>query len=331
MRGAGALRRPPSAAARPVKPACFACDDWNTWMDYLETAVARLAETRVCGYHAGAPAASEPTALAALALLAHGRDAAAQALVDTLVTLQTADGSVGIETAEPNPGWPTGLAVLAWRAAQSSSIVDPVYGEAVDGALAWLLETEGTLPEAVDGHGHDSTISGWPWVAGTHSWVEPTAFSLLALKHTNHARHPRARQAVLLLVNRMLETGGCNYGNTIVLGQTLRPHVQPTGTALTALAGEDDPTGRIGRSCEYLRRELSQRTTTSSLCYGLLGLAAQDAFPSEAHDWLQAATGRTLKRDPSGYKLALLALASLGTSCPLIARVRSLEPQAQVR
>jgi hypothetical protein len=300
-------------------------------MDYLETTLGRLAQTRVCGYHAGAPAAAEPVALAALALLAHRRDAAAQPLVDDLVALQTADGGVGIDVSQPNPGWPTPLAVLAWRAAQQSSIADAAYAAAVDHALVWLLETAGSVLEKEDWNGNDTSLTGWPWVAGTHSWVEPTAMGLLALKHARHAAHRRARQAALLLVDRLLPTGGCNYGNTIVFGQALRPHVQPSGMCLLALAGEEDSTGHIARSCNYLRRELSQQTPTGSLCYGLLGLAAQDAFPAEAHAWLQAAAHRTLARDPAADKLALVALASLGPKCPLIARERSLAPQPAAR
>jgi len=141
---------------------------------------------------------------------------------------------------------------------------------------------------------------------------------LLTLKHTGHSTHARAREAVLLLENRLLETGGCNYGNTIVFGQVLRPHVEPTGLTLLALGGELDSKGRIAKSIEYLQRELSSQTTTASLCYGLLGLAAQDRWPADAREWLAVAGRRTLARDPSGYKLALLALAWLGPSCPLI-------------
>ena len=103
-------------------------------------------------------------------------------------------------------------------------------------------------------------------------------------------------------------------------------HVQPSGIALVALAAEDDSTGRIGRTIEYLHSELSERTSTASLCYGLLGLAAHDAFPKQAGDWLQTAAARTLSRDPSAYKLALLALAAVGPACPLIARIRAFEP-----
>ncbi|MEX0676100.1 MAG: hypothetical protein WD063_03430 [Pirellulales bacterium] len=296
-------------------------------MDDLETVLARLAATRVCGYHPDSPAAAEPTALVALALLAHGRDSAAQRHVDRLLALRGPDGSVGIERAEEKPGWPTGLAVLAWRAAQKSSIFDVAYVSAIDHALGWILETQGTLPEHVDFQGRDTTVRGWPWAAGTYSWVEPTAMNLLALKHFRYAAHSRAREAVLLLVNRLLDRGGCNYGNTVVFGQTLRPHLQPTGICLLALAGEEDTTGRIGRSVDYLNRELSENTASASLSYGLLGLAAHGAYPRRAGDWLQAAAHRTLARDPSSYKLALLALSALGSECPLISRVQCLKPQ----
>lgn len=300
-------------------------------MDYLETVLARLAAVHRCGYHPSEPAAAEPTALAALALLAHQRESAARPLVDALVNLQGFDGSVAIEPAQTSPGWPTGLAVMAWRAAQNTSILHVDYASAMDRALEWMLATEGTLPDRVELAGHDTTVHGWPWVAGTYSWVEPTALNLLALKHTRYARHQRAREAVLLLVNRLLASGGCNYGNTVVFGQTLRPHLQATGVCLLALADEEDTTGRIGRSVDYLRRELSEQTATASLCYGLLGLAAQGAFPAGADDWLQAAAQRTLARGGSSYQLALLALASLGPTCPLIARVRSLDVQPQAR
>jgi hypothetical protein len=300
-------------------------------MDFLEAVLARLTATHIAGYHAAGSAASEPTALTALALLAHGRDEAARRHVDRLLDLQCPDGGVGVDHAQMTPNWSTGLAVLAWRAAQYSSIFHRDYVSAMDRALRWIVATTGTMPEHVEIAGHDTTIHGWPWVAGTHAWVEPTAISLLALKHSRFGHQSRARQAVRLLNNRLIESGGCNYGNTVVFGQTLRPHVQPTGICLLALAGEADSTGRIARSVDYLDRELSQGTATASLCYGLLGLAAQGAFPKRANDYLRAAASRTQARDASSYKLALLALAAQGPESPLIARFRSLELDGQPR
>jgi hypothetical protein len=113
-----------------------------------------------------------------------------------------------------------------------------------------------------------------------------------------------------LLLDRQLPGGGCNYGNTFVLGQKLRPHVQPTGVALAALAGEPEGTSRIPSTLAWLARNLSSRTATASLCWGAIGLAAHHAAPPESSDWLRAAYERAGGSDGSGYKLALIGLAA---------------------
>jgi hypothetical protein len=142
--------------------------------------------------------------------------------------------------------------------------------------------------------------------------------NLLALKQTGHESHRRAREAARLLFDRLLPSGGCNYGNTVVFGQELRPQLEPTGVCLLALCGEADQNGRLAKSIAYVERELNAKTTTASLCYGLLGLAAQGRYPTAAGEWLAAATQRVIARDPAPYKLALLTLASLGAESPLL-------------
>jgi hypothetical protein len=140
---------------------------------------------------------------------------------------------------------------------------------------------------------------------------------VLALKATAHGDHPRAREGVRLLIDRLLPDGGCNYGNTSVLGQTLKPHLEPTGLTLLALAGETDASGRLARSVAYAREATPKSRTAASLAFGLLGLAAHGELPISANDWLQ----ETFKLTCRGAFLArrtLLALASLGQRCPLI-------------
>jgi len=165
--------------------------------------------------------------------------------------------------------------------------------------------------------GHDPTLVGWPWVIGTHSWIEPTALAVLALRAAGHGSHTRTREAVRLLNDRLLPGGGCNYGNTVVLGQELLPHLQPTAIALIALHGEPainsdaaNDRDRIARSLKYLREGLGSTTATASLCYGLIALAKYGQLPRYAGQWLTSAYQRTLKRGPSVYKLALLSLAA---------------------
>lgn len=284
-------------------------------MPWVDDILNRLA-TATPSYREGGPAAAEPLAMAALALGAHGRTADADRLCQELTLLTGADGSVGIAAGQPTPGWPTGLAVLAWTVAGAQR---PTWREYARRGADWLLATGGKTSERTPGMGHDTTLRGWSWAEGTHSWIEPTVFGLLALERTGHADHPRAGDAVRLLIDRLLPDGGCNYGNTLVLGQALRPHLEPSGLALAALAGKHGASGRIERTIAYLEGALNRQTTAMSLAYGLIGLAAHDRTPRAADDWLEAASQRS-GREAAPFKQALLALAALKSDCPLISR-----------
>jgi hypothetical protein len=293
-------------------------------MCWFDQALDLLASKPCCGYRAHRAAAVEPTALAAMALVAGGREGAAGQALRWLADVQADDGSLGIDAANPHPRWPTGWAVLAWSAAEGTA-EDSRWTAAAERAVAWLLSLEGRrLPQSPMCR-HDTTLSGWPWVESTHSWVEPTAMNLLALKRSGMADHPRSRAAVALLLDRMLPSGGWNYGNTIMLGSTLRPQVQPTGLALAALHGEQAAAEHVQRSIDYLQQVLCERTTTVSLCYALIGAAAHGHWPAEAALWLEAAWRRMPKDEPAPYKLALMALARLGSDCPWFADVPVLQ------
>jgi hypothetical protein len=286
-------------------------------MNWLEDSLRLLTRHEELGYRPLSTPATEPTALAALALIVWDRPRPAFAKLRWLMGQQSADGSLGISAVEASPCWPTALAILAWSGWQAKAASD---GRDISGRIRrsvnWLLQRQGKAVEQRQ-EGHDSTLIGWPWVEGTHSWLEPTALAVLALKAAGHREHPRTREAVRLLLDRLLPGGGCNYGNTVVLGQRLRPHVQPTGLALLALAGEADAAGHIQKSIEYLHGELSERTAPASLSYALLGLAAHHHETCQAGGWLAAAASRALA-EQSPLHLSLLALAAAGRRCPLI-------------
>lgn len=274
----------------------------------LETLIARPA----CGYLERQEPTAEPTALAVLALAGHGLLKVAQPGADYLLALQRADGAVPVRGGEDSPSWTTSLAVLAWRAVGAAADSPEVLK-----AVAWIESQHGkSLPRHPD-MGHNTEIDGWPWAAGTHSWLEPTAFHLLALKAAQRRDSRRARDAALLLIDRQLPQGGCNYGNTFVLGQELRPHVQPSGIALAALAGEGDHSGRLDRSIGWVRKAISSQTTACSLSWALLGLAAHGVELPESEHWLGCARERVEAHDRSPHKRALIALAALGKKAPL--------------
>ncbi len=280
-----------------------------------------------CGYHSGEVSAAEATALAAIALLGVDRAESAQSNLTWIAKTQSSGGSVAPFADLKQPGWPTAWAIIAatvasqQKRAETKTQIDSSeesYAFDIARAQEWLLAAEGKKLEPSPEFGHDPQLVGWPWVVSTHSWQEPTAVSVLALKAVGLKQHPRTREGVKLLINRLLIVGGCNYGNTVVFGQRLRPHVEPTGITMLALAGEtiDDP--RIERSLQYLAEALSADTTPISLSYGLLGLAAHDRIPAEAANWLENAYRRTIQRDAAPLTLALLVLAAQGAECPLV-------------
>jgi hypothetical protein len=277
----------------------------NNWLAAL---LDELGHEDHWSYQAGGVVAAEPTALAALALASHGRLDVAHRACQRLVNLQTADGSVPVTASQPGPCWTTGWAVLSWIKTQRSA-GKATYRENIDRAIGYILSLHGRTFGSSD-LGHDSRLDGWPWVEGTHPWSEPTAINLLALKASGQGTHSRAVEASAMLIDRLLPEGGCNYGNTIVLGRVLRPHVEPTGLVLAALAGEADPSGRIERSLNYLERAASQTAGGASLAYALLGLAAHDRRPAKAGDWLAAAARQTGPYRTNPLRKALLALAA---------------------
>ncbi len=301
-------------------------------MSWPDETLDLLARNPCCGYRADGVAAVEPTALAAMALVAGDRRHAAEQALQWLAEVQADEGSLGIDAENPRPRWPTGWAVLAWHAAASFA-AETTGGEttrwtaAAERAIDWILSLEGRRLPRSSGLAHDTTLCGWPWVESTHSWVEPTAINLLALKRSGMADHPRSRAAVELLLDRMLPSGGWNYGNTKVLGNTLRPHVQPTGLALAALCGESGAAVHVRQALDYLKAALSETTTTASLCYGLIGAAAHGHRPAAAEEWLAAAVRRTLRQGASPYSLALTALARLGSDCPWFAAILVDQPR----
>lgn len=87
----------------------------------------------------------------------------------------------------------------------------------------------------------NNDLRGWPWVDDTFSWVEPTAWCLLALKCWRRlgGHAPWLAQRVgagdALLADRAIPTGGWNYGNPRVYGKVLPAFVPTTALALLAL------------------------------------------------------------------------------------------------
>jgi hypothetical protein len=251
---------------------------------------------------------TDATAWAIVALHAAGWDSEDLERHRTrLVREQDKDGRLCVDPQHADSYWPTALAILAWQNSASSH-------EAQTRAIRFLIETTGLHRprQWFDAAGHDPLLKGWPWIDGTHSWIEPTALNVLALKATGHAQHERVLEAIRMILDRQLPHGGWNYGSTYVFGKEHLPMPESTGAALTSLAGKV-AREKVAHSLGYLRGEADRLRTPVSLGWTLLGLAAWDLWPSNGLRLVERCLAHQSRYgDYDTSALSLLLLGALG-------------------
>jgi hypothetical protein len=235
------------------------------------------------GARAGLPSATEPTALAAFALSYEPDPVAQEAAGRAALWLAGAQTSDGGWPSAPNvgeAGWGTALAVLAL------SRFDARRDIAMRGAT-WLLGREGrrtgwkpSLLDRLLGRTtvvtSDDSLVGWPWLADTYSWVEPTSYAILALERLRAELPPAdvARRIDVgrrMIRDRICPDGTWNYGSAAVYGQGLWGYPDTTALALLALRG-DDPAA--GRSLDALEQQLAENQSGLATALGVLALDA---------------------------------------------------------
>ncbi len=277
--------------------------------DTLAEAVGLLQERALAegGFRSAAGADYRPdaTAWAVVALRAAAVDP--KLLLPALERLaadQAPDGRLPISPRHPEAFWPTPLGLLAWQGI-------PDFRAAAARAAHFLLSTTGEhYPRPPDSPtAHDTAIPGWPWIARTHSWVNPTALAMLALTVAGQGRHARIQEGRRLLLDRQLPAGGWNYGNTRVFGATLHPLPESTGLALNALAG-NTPRAQVAASLRYLQEVAPRLRTPKALAWSLLGLGAWGERPAATLTWLKQCFQRQARSGPFDTEaLALLVIA----------------------
>ena len=275
----------------------------------LSRHIQRLAAAERWTYGASSNSAAEPAAWAALALIAHGEVDAALRPALWLARLQQAEGAVGVSAAELEPRWPTSLAMLTWCAWDHAS-GSPRFAERIDRAVQWSLTDRGETSPRSAMIGHDTTLTGWSWATNTHSWLEPTCFFVLALRAAGYGRHERTLEGARLVLDRLLPDGGANYGNTIVLGQPLLPHIEPTGLATWTLTGDEPADPRIEKSLEYLEHEIGPALAPASLAFACLGLASHGRRPAQCDTWCTTTLEDPAVPPLAVYEQSLLLLAA---------------------
>jgi hypothetical protein len=144
---------------------------------------------------------------------------------------------------------------------------------------------------------HNDEFRGWGWTPRTSSWVEPTAFALMALgsaPELSSARQlaksiqERRALAIGLLYDRMCAGGGWNCGNPRVYGVDGDSLVLPTCWALLALRDAPEHPNRE-LSLSWLQKSFATIASPGSLALAQITLETYSLpFPAaqrQMTDW----------------------------------------------
>ena len=242
----------------------------------------------------------DATAWAILALEAAGGDRGLTIpACQRLAQSQHSDGRITAIEGNRESYWPTALCIMAWRKI-------PGFEKEIKLAAEFLLSNSGIhqIDQKNAKTGHDISIRGWPWIENTHSWIESTALATLALRACGYGKHERVFEAVNMILDRQLPSGGWNYGNSSVFGKELLPIIVSTGHALCALAGQT-AFEVVDLSVNYLKKQIKKIRTPLSLSWSIFGLTAWGSPPLEFRQWILESL--YLQNKYGGYNTSLLS------------------------
>ncbi len=184
--------------------------------------------------------------------------------VDFLISAQLDSGGWGTTPGVAEWDYTTYLALFALNVARrqhpgivtrTASACAKAHDLLLDGRTEFLTPAGRVFFLMWSGPSYDYA-RGWPWMAKTFHWVEPTCLALLAIdaseiagkKLLKAADHARAYLAEVSCVD-----GGWNYGNRIVLGAPVPPMAVNTAQGILALQAQ--PQGALVASAlAYLDR-----------------------------------------------------------------------------
>jgi hypothetical protein len=234
-------------------------------------------------YYEGKTSRLEPTCWALLALSAVG----AQAPLDVLRGWPRRDGWFVDRSSDAVNVAFNGLAGVTLRALG-----------AMDGELTALRQAlvgmKGQRLPQVPAFRQDNSIQAWPWVDGTFSWTEPTAWALISLKKIGRDRlaDARVQEAERMMLDRVCVTGGWNYGNSNALGADLEAYVPTTAMGLLALGDRRDHPA-VRKSVQYLQAHRLSERSAMGLGFTKIALSIHDQHADDVDAALEAVASHT--------------------------------------
>lgn len=230
------------------------------------------------GFRSGLLSRAEPTCWALLALLhSDSREQQSDRIsrgLEFLRKTQLTDGSWPASPEQQTGASATSLACWTLLAAKDASNAAAaglrwICNDWPKDSALWRRVINGFLRKNRDIVDHNDACRGWGWTPRTASWVEPTAFALIALSQCPAELLPagakqRARLGKALLFDRMCPGGGWNCGNPMTYGVAGEPLVVPTVWALIALR-EERELREVRASLDWLKQNFSQIRSGASL------------------------------------------------------------------
>jgi hypothetical protein len=156
-------------------------------------------------------------------------------------------------------------------------------------------------------------VQGWSWISGTFSWVEPTAWAVLALKMCRgrgvviKGADGRIRDGESLLRDRVCAGGGWNYGNSNVFGKDLPAYVPTTAIGLLALHDCRDE-AFVQRSLDYLEEQAVRHPSVRALALSVLALRRHGRSTSPVESTLRTWVESRPPGDVASLGMAVCAL-----------------------
>jgi hypothetical protein len=245
------------------------------------------------GYYPGKLSRIEPTCWAILAVPA-GAAGAADIHSQYLIRSQL---SAGLPA--DSPDLPANVSWSAFGFLTLSTLPDSSDGNTCrTRILEALVNTFGVQLRSTPVMRQDNQLRGWPWTPDTFSWVEPTSWCLLALKrafrspgthNTNAVIRARITEGEAVLIDRVCDSGGWNFGNAKVFGNSLPAHIPTTALGLIALQDRRDAPA-VQRSLafieEHWKSELSGTALALSLmCFRIYGRRTEEVETALVRQW----------------------------------------------
>ncbi len=271
-------------------------------------------------YKVGSGPSIEATAWCALAM--QNDESVTLNALQYLVSNQNTDGGWSTAPLEGMSDWCSALAVLALRLIPSihnyPAKVNATINDKIKRALGYLFEsrTEFYRPVArlliflMQGAEGLQYGRGWPWTHDCFHWVEPTSYSLLALKIPKvpgiESYQSVIKHANQFLLEHSCSIGGWNHGNNLCLGVNLPPFTVTTAEALLAL--QDQPNHPVVKAgLAYLDKVAGDHVTAMSAAWSAL---AMDAYGLDVSRELNLLTSLQHPDGSFGRDLMVTGLAT---------------------